>query len=178
MEVWGIFTTGRILFYNSWKDTLVKFQSHSGFHEWLIHLHSGHYCPYSLVPVPQISKNCETSVFLRKRSSFFFLWTLGTSGGEPCRSPRGKTDFMRKHYFVDVTGHKLHCRDWYPSLSGLIPASSWALIRAEWRATNLFWVPLRIQSTKPRSIFAGEWKEKKYSLTVCLPAQPSVYEVF
>ncbi len=51
----GIFTTtGRILFYNSWKDNFGKLQVYcSEFHEWQIHLNSKHgvlYWPYSLVP--------------------------------------------------------------------------------------------------------------------------------
>ena len=58
-------TTGRILFYNSWKETFGKLQMHcSEFQQWLIHLNThpwGEYCPYSLVPDPQISKNCEAS---------------------------------------------------------------------------------------------------------------------
>jgi hypothetical protein len=50
----GIFTTtGRILFYNSWKETCAKLQlSFLEFHQWLIHennKHSGTYHPSTLV---------------------------------------------------------------------------------------------------------------------------------
>ena len=43
-EASGIFTTtGRILFYNSWKENFGKLQMHcSEFHEWLIHLNRNH----------------------------------------------------------------------------------------------------------------------------------------
>jgi hypothetical protein len=56
--------TGRILFYNSWKEIFGKLQVHcSEFHEWQIHLNTKHgalYCPYSLVPDPQ-----NFSIFLK-----------------------------------------------------------------------------------------------------------------
>ncbi len=66
-EASGIFTTtGRILFYNNWKETYGKMQMHcSEFQQWLIHLNTHTRCeyrPYSLVPDPQISRKCKTSV--------------------------------------------------------------------------------------------------------------------
>jgi hypothetical protein len=62
VETSGILTTtGRILFYNSWKENFGKLQIHcSEFHEWLIHLNRKHgfsYCPYSLVPDPSNFSN-------------------------------------------------------------------------------------------------------------------------
>ncbi len=58
-RIQGIFTTtGRILFYNSWKENFGKLKMHcSEFQEWLIHLYTEHgalYCPYTLVPDPHI----------------------------------------------------------------------------------------------------------------------------
>jgi hypothetical protein len=70
----GIFTTtGRILFYNGWKENFGKLQVYcSEFHEWQIHLNTKHdalYCPYSLVPDPQ-----NFSIFLKCESSAVRGW--------------------------------------------------------------------------------------------------------
>jgi hypothetical protein len=93
----GIFTTtGRILFYNSWKviqkETFGKLQMHcSEFHEWLIHLDTQPkfvYRPYSLVPDPQISRNCEAFVIPG--------WTGQSLGGVFCHALGGGANSTKR----------------------------------------------------------------------------------
>jgi hypothetical protein len=97
-EASGIFTTtGRLLFYNSWKENLKMHCSE--FHEWLIHLnrkHGASYCPYSLVPDPD------------NFSNFMKLWGLHVLG---CISWSLRVQgWQRPHNFKKFQGPVLNCR--------------------------------------------------------------------
>jgi hypothetical protein len=93
-EASGIFTTtGRIIFYNTWKENFGKLPIHcSEFHEWLIHLNKKHgafYCPYTLEPDPQ------------NFSNFLKLWILYRpwvvcEGGDRKKNEKNKNCFFMK----------------------------------------------------------------------------------
>ena len=86
------YRTGRILFYNSWKETFGKLRMYcSEFQQWLIHLdtHHGEY-PYSLVPNPQIFRKCEASTIPEWLEMVVLRSSSGSDRGNmtPLQSPK------------------------------------------------------------------------------------------
>ena len=94
----------------------------SEFHQWLIHLNNKNgifYWPYSLVPDPQFSWNCESSTILGR-----YKRLKGKTGGSESLSYTGRVSSMFKFFYYEqqikweVQGiHICGCR-WNERLEG------------------------------------------------------------
>ena len=101
----GIFTTtGRIIFYNRWKDNFGKLQVYcTEFHEWLIHLNRKHGC--FLLPL-QFSTGPSKLFKFFKMWSLYHPWVDGVGPftplitncwGHECGLERALTSSWKKH---------------------------------------------------------------------------------
>ncbi len=160
-ETSGIFTTtGRILFYNSWKENFGKLQMHcSEFHEWLIHLNPKHalctaptICtgPSKLLKFPEIVKPLPTFGWLTanekegprpwqtlnfSRSGNTHFWCVETTNGEEGHASReGAVISGEERAVVRRKKGKLH----FSSVSGPLSGEETWTSKRSWTSTCSF----------------------------------------